>query len=59
MCLDSNLKIMYFVDLLRTFFLPPSQRLKQIRPTEKVVYLLYTASQLHEVGVEFEAVFLM
>jgi hypothetical protein len=52
---DPNLKILHFIDLLRTFFLPPSQRLQQINQGEKVMHL-YTASQLHEVGVKFEVV---
>jgi hypothetical protein len=47
--LDPNLKIMHFVDLIRTFFLP-------LRPLEKCderITHLYTASQLHMVGVKF------
>ena len=50
---DPNLKIMHFVDLLRTFFLPPSQRGQAIK-RDKPIKHLYTASQLHEAGVKFK-----
>jgi hypothetical protein len=50
MPLNPNLKIMHFVDLIRTFFLP--HRLPHIYD-ERVTHL-YTASQLHEAGVKFK-----
>jgi hypothetical protein len=50
MPLDPNLKIMHFVDLLRTFFLP--HRLPG-RLGDSVMHL-YTASQLHEAGLKFK-----
>jgi hypothetical protein len=49
-----NLKIMqYFIDLLRIFFLPPSERLQEIKGGENVRHL-YSASQLDKVGVKFK-----
>jgi hypothetical protein len=50
---NPNLKIKHFVDLLRTFFLPQPQKLPQRKNGEKVKHL-FTASQLHEVGVKFK-----
>ncbi|XP_062176264.1 UPF0481 protein At3g47200-like [Alnus glutinosa] len=48
---DSNLEIIHFLDLLRTFFLPP-------RPPEGGNDVggkpLYSASQLHDAGVKFK-----
>jgi hypothetical protein len=49
-----NLEIMHFVDLLRTFFLPPSHILPERSNDLGVLEHLYTASQLHEAGVKFE-----
>jgi hypothetical protein len=51
---DPNLKIMHFVDLLRTFYLPPSQRLQAINRNKPVLKHLYTVSQLHEARVKFK-----
>jgi hypothetical protein len=50
---NPNLKIKHFVDLLRTFFLPEPQKLPQRKNGEKVKHL-FTASQLHEVGMKFK-----
>jgi hypothetical protein len=50
---DPNLKIKYFVDLLRTFFLPQPHRLPQRNSGKRVTHL-YTASQLHETRVKFK-----
>jgi hypothetical protein len=48
---DPNFKIMHFVDLIRTFFLP--DRLPGRSYDARVIYL-YSASQLHEAGVRFK-----
>jgi hypothetical protein len=48
-----NLKIMHFIDLLRTFFLPPLERLQEIKRGEKVMHL-YNVSKLDEAGVKFK-----
>jgi hypothetical protein len=48
-----NLRIMHFVDLIRTFFLPPLERLQEIKRGEKVRHL-YSVSQLDEAGVKFK-----
>jgi hypothetical protein len=50
---DSNLEIIHFLDLLRTFFLPQSYRLPQ-RGNDVGGEHLYTASQLHVAGVKFK-----
>jgi hypothetical protein len=50
---DSNLEIIHFLDLLRTFFLPQSLRLPQ-RGNDIGGEHLYTASQLHDTGVKFK-----
>jgi hypothetical protein len=50
---NPNLKIMHFVDLLRTFFLPQPDKLPKRNRGQRVEHL-YTASQLHEAGVKFK-----
>jgi hypothetical protein len=50
---DSNLKIKCFVDLLRTFYLPPSERLPP-QNNGKKAWNLHTASQLDKTGVKFK-----
>jgi hypothetical protein len=49
-----DLKIMHFADLLRTFFLPQSQRLQKRNTRKQVIHNLYGASQLDEAGVKFK-----
>jgi hypothetical protein len=48
---NPNFKIMHFVDLIRTCFLPNNLPLKLC---DISVIHLYTASQLHEAGVKFK-----
>ncbi|XP_059446596.1 putative UPF0481 protein At3g02645 [Corylus avellana] len=50
---DPNFETKHLLDLLRTFFLPQSQRLPQRNCGENVRHL-YTVSQLHEAGVKFK-----
>ncbi|KAK7849753.1 hypothetical protein CFP56_002379, partial [Quercus suber] len=49
----SNVKIEYFTDLIRTFQLPPPENLP--KRGNDWAGLSYTATQLHEAGVKFEA----
>ena len=50
---DPNFETKHLLDLLRTFFLPQSQRLPQ-RKCGKNVMHLYSVSQLHKAGVKFK-----
>ena len=50
---DLKIEIEHFTDLLRTFYLPPSQQLP--KRGRKGIKLSYTATQLQEAGVRFEA----
>ena len=48
----SNVKIKHFIDLFRTFMLPPSDRLPEAGNYK--VKLLYSATQLNEAGVKLK-----
>ena len=48
----SNVKIKHFIDLLRTFLLPPFDRLPQ--PGNRNAKLFYSATKLREAGVKFK-----
>ena len=48
----SNVKIKHFIDLFRTFMLPPSNRLPEAGNYK--VKLLYSATQLNEAGVKLK-----
>ena len=50
---DLKVEIEHFTDLLRTFYLSPSRQLP--KRGEKNIELKYTATQLQEAGVRFEA----
>ncbi|KAK9997274.1 hypothetical protein SO802_021960 [Lithocarpus litseifolius] len=50
-----NVKIEYFTDLLRTYQLPPPG--EQPKRHRQPIKHLYSATQLHEAGVKFEAEF--
>ena len=50
---DLKIEIEHFTDLLRTFYLPPSQQLP--KRGRKGIKLSYTATQLQEAGVKIEA----
>ncbi|KAF5444424.1 hypothetical protein F2P56_036901 [Juglans regia] len=47
-----DLNIKHFADLRRTFWLPPSERIP--KRSRKSIENLYSASKLHEAGVEFK-----
>ncbi|XP_075661295.1 UPF0481 protein At3g47200-like [Castanea sativa] len=49
-----NVKIEHFTDLLRTFLIPPPK--KQRERGYRMINRLYTATQLHEVGVKFKVI---
>ena len=46
------MKIKHFIDLIRTFLLPPSDRLPQAGNHN--VKLFYSATKLYEAGVKFK-----
>ncbi|KAL4632329.1 hypothetical protein ACB092_04G042600 [Castanea dentata] len=50
----TNVKIEHFTDLIRTFVLPSLEKQAKRNPTELIKHL-YSATQLHEAGVKFEA----
>ena len=47
-----NVKIEHFIDLIRTFQLPPLEQ--QAKRNSELIKHLYSATQLHEAGVKFE-----
>ncbi|XP_030973293.1 putative UPF0481 protein At3g02645 isoform X1 [Quercus lobata] len=49
-----SVKIEHFTDLIRTFLLPPLEKLPE--RNERALTHLYSATKLHEAGVKFEAV---
>ena len=51
-CYSPHLKMKHFLDLLRTFWLPPSDKIP--KRGNDVVKHLHSATQLHEAGLEFK-----
>ncbi|KAF5475736.1 hypothetical protein F2P56_007512 [Juglans regia] len=50
---SNQLQIMHFVDLLRSFYLPPPERILSKRKPDNKVEEIYSATQLAEAGLTF------